>query len=101
MATGFRPGGPNVIPPNAPEGFPETYDADELTSYELGLRADSPGGAAPLFAEVAAALHGSGASLTTHVYGLGGRDLHPEDVARIFSGEAERYVGLRGEPCPV
>ena len=64
-------------------------------------RADSPGGAAPLFAEVAAALHGSGASLTTHVYGLGGRDLHPEDVARIFSGEAERYVGLRGEPCPV
>jgi pyruvate ferredoxin oxidoreductase alpha subunit len=64
-------------------------------------RADSPGGAAPLFAEVAAALHGSGASLTTHVYGLGGRDLHPEDVARIFSGEAEHYVGLRGEPCPV
>jgi outer membrane receptor protein involved in Fe transport len=44
VATGFRPGGPNVIPPNPPDGFPETYDADELTSYELGLRVDSPDG---------------------------------------------------------
>ncbi|HEY7148205.1 MAG TPA: hypothetical protein VH420_02060 [Gaiellaceae bacterium] len=64
-------------------------------------RADSPGGAAPLYAEVAAALHDTGVALTGHVYGLGGRDLHPEDVRRIFAGHAERYVGLRGEPCPV
>ena len=45
-------------------------------------RADSPGGAPPLAAEVAAALYGSGATLRGHVYGLGGRDLHPEDDAR-------------------
>ncbi len=63
-------------------------------------RADSPGGAAPLRAEVAAALYGSAARLDGHVYGLGGRDLHPEDVREIFSGCAPPYVGLRGVACP-
>ena len=63
-------------------------------------RADSPGGAAPLHAEVAAALYGSGARLEGHVYGLGGRDLHPEDVRELFSGGVPRYVGLRGVECP-
>lgn len=39
VATGYRPGGPNVLPPGAP---PEaaTYDADRLTSYEVGLKTD-------------------------------------------------------------
>jgi len=63
-------------------------------------RADSPGGAPPLHAELAAALYSCGNELAGHVYGLGGRDLHPGDVRRIFAGDAERYVGLRGEPCP-
>jgi iron complex outermembrane recepter protein len=36
IATGFRPGGPNVLPPGAPA--PATYDSDEVTNYELGLR---------------------------------------------------------------
>jgi pyruvate ferredoxin oxidoreductase alpha subunit len=63
-------------------------------------RADSPGGAAPLHAEVAAALYGSGIDLRGHVYGLGGRDLHPEDIPEIFASRAARYVGLRGELCP-
>jgi pyruvate ferredoxin oxidoreductase alpha subunit len=58
-------------------------------------RAESPGGAAPLHAELAAALYGSGAALEGHVYGLGGRDLHPEDIREIFAGHAGRYVGLR------
>jgi pyruvate ferredoxin oxidoreductase alpha subunit len=49
-------------------------------------RADSPGGRPPLFAEV-----GRGES---HVYGLGGRDLHPEHVRAVFAGEAPVYVGL-------
>ena len=60
-------------------------------------RADSPGGAAPLLAETAAALYGSGVELRGHVYGLGGRDLHPEDVREIFGGGAPRYLGLRSE----
>ena len=53
-------------------------------------RADSPGGAPPLHAELAAALYGSGAELHGHVYGLGGRDLHPEDVREIFAGGSAR-----------
>jgi pyruvate ferredoxin oxidoreductase alpha subunit len=63
-------------------------------------RADSPGGAPPLFAEVAAARNGVNVELRSYVYGLGGRDLHPEDAEAIFHGEvAGRYLGLRGEAC--
>jgi iron complex outermembrane receptor protein len=40
-ATGFRPGGPNVLPPNAPAEVPLTYDSDSLTSYEVGLKIES------------------------------------------------------------
>jgi pyruvate ferredoxin oxidoreductase alpha subunit len=64
-------------------------------------RADSPGGAPPLLAEVASVLYGSGADLRGHVYGLGGRELHPEDLHDIVSGAAPTYVGLRSEACPV
>jgi outer membrane receptor protein involved in Fe transport len=38
VATGFRPGGPNVLPPAAPPEVPRSYDSDRLTSYELGLK---------------------------------------------------------------
>jgi iron complex outermembrane recepter protein len=48
IATGFRPGGPNVLPPAAPAEIPRTYDSDRLTSYELGLKAG--GGPADKFA---------------------------------------------------
>jgi len=59
-------------------------------------RADSPGGIAPLAAEVAAAICGGGAELEHHVYGLGGRDLHPEDVRAIFAGGTPTHIGVRG-----
>ncbi len=72
----------------------------EVGSVIVLDRADSPGGAAPLHAELAAALYGRGSELRGHVYGLGGRDLHPEDVRRVFAGDVGRYVGLRGETCP-
>jgi pyruvate ferredoxin oxidoreductase alpha subunit len=64
-------------------------------------RADSPGGAPPLFAEVAAAAHDGAARLRSVVYGLGGRELHPEDIEGIFDSLHRRapatptYVGLR------
>ncbi|HET8651640.1 MAG TPA: hypothetical protein VFM13_03610 [Gaiellaceae bacterium] len=64
-------------------------------------RADSPGGAPPLFSEVAAALQGGRARLRSVVYGLGGRDFHPEDVEAVFDslhdrgGHAPAYLGLR------
>jgi pyruvate ferredoxin oxidoreductase alpha subunit len=64
-------------------------------------RADSPGGAPPLFADLAATLHGMDVELRSYVYGLGGRDLHPEDIRVVFGGEGPAYVGLRGAPCPV
>lgn len=41
VATGFRPGGPNVLPPGAPAGVPLSYDSDSLTSYEVGVKAES------------------------------------------------------------
>lgn len=44
VATGFRPGGPNVLPPAAPPDTPSTYDSDSLTEYEVGLKTTSPRG---------------------------------------------------------
>jgi iron complex outermembrane receptor protein len=44
VATGYRPGGPNVIPAGSPPGVPASYDADRLTSSEIGIKAQSPGG---------------------------------------------------------
>jgi pyruvate ferredoxin oxidoreductase alpha subunit len=58
-------------------------------------RADSPGGAPPLFAEVAAALHGTLVGLRGTVYGLGGRDLHPADVRALLAGASVHYLGVR------
>jgi len=42
VATGFRPGGPNVLPPGAPADIPRAYDSDRLTNYELGLKTGGP-----------------------------------------------------------
>lgn len=44
VATGFRPGGPNVLPPGAPESVPVQYDSDSLTNYELGYKVNSDDG---------------------------------------------------------
>jgi iron complex outermembrane recepter protein len=38
VATGYRPGGPNVIPPNAPPTVEREYGADKTTNVELGIR---------------------------------------------------------------
>lgn len=37
-ATGYRPGGPNVIPPGAPASVQTQYGADKTTNLELGVR---------------------------------------------------------------
>jgi pyruvate ferredoxin oxidoreductase alpha subunit len=71
-------------------------DADEVVVLD---RADSPGGAPPLFAELAAALYGTATELRGHVYGLGGRDFHPDDLRGLVAGDAPAYLGLRSERC--
>ena len=42
VAKGFRPGGPNILPPGAPAGTPNTYKSDSVISYEAGVKAVSP-----------------------------------------------------------
>lgn len=41
VARGFRPGGPNILPPGAPAGTPTTYKSDSVISYEAGVKAVS------------------------------------------------------------
>lgn len=41
VAKGFRPGGPNVLPPAAPAGTPASFSSDTLTSYEVGIKAQT------------------------------------------------------------
>jgi iron complex outermembrane receptor protein len=41
VAKGYRPGGPNVVPPGAGADYPLQTDADTLMSYEAGLRAET------------------------------------------------------------
>lgn len=42
VASGFRPGGPNLVPPNAPDGYPLGYDSDSTMNYEIGFRTMLP-----------------------------------------------------------
>ncbi len=41
LANGYRPGGPNVIPPSAPAGTPASFAPDTVTSYEAGYKGES------------------------------------------------------------
>lgn len=40
VAKGYRPGGPNVLPPTAGPDAPRSYKADTIVSYEAGLKTD-------------------------------------------------------------
>lgn len=41
VAKGYRPGGPNATPPNAPVGTPQSFSPDTTTSYEVGFKAET------------------------------------------------------------
>jgi len=41
-AKGFRPGGPNVLPLNAPANTPRSFGSDSIIGYEIGLKAETP-----------------------------------------------------------
>ncbi len=38
VSNGYRPGGPNVLPPDAPPDTPRTYRNDTTVSYEAGVK---------------------------------------------------------------
>jgi iron complex outermembrane recepter protein len=40
IATGYRPGGPNDLPPLTEPGVQREYQADRTTNYEIGTRTD-------------------------------------------------------------
>ncbi|MEO6199189.1 MAG: TonB-dependent receptor [Sphingomicrobium sp.] len=40
IAKGYRPGGPNILPPTAGPDVPRAYDADTIVSYEIGFKTD-------------------------------------------------------------
>jgi iron complex outermembrane recepter protein len=40
IATGYRPGGPNALPPVVPPGVERAYQPDKTTNYEVGVRTD-------------------------------------------------------------
>ena len=42
VAKGYRPGGPNFIPPGAGADFPTQFNSDTVVSYEVGFRAQTP-----------------------------------------------------------
>lgn len=43
-AKGYRPGGPNVVPPGAGPDYPVQFTADSLINYEVGVKAQSADG---------------------------------------------------------
>lgn len=44
IAKGYRPGGPNVVPPGAGPDYPVQFTADSLINYEAGVKAQSADG---------------------------------------------------------
>jgi outer membrane receptor protein involved in Fe transport len=55
VAKGFRPGGPNILPPGTiPDDVPTIYHSDSVVSYEVGVKAETPDHA---FSVDAAAFH--------------------------------------------
>ena len=38
VASGYRAGGPNALPPITPSGVPTSYQADSTVNYEIGLK---------------------------------------------------------------
>jgi outer membrane receptor protein involved in Fe transport len=38
VSNGYRPGGPNVIPPSSPPSTPRSYQSDSTTNYEAGVK---------------------------------------------------------------
>jgi pyruvate ferredoxin oxidoreductase alpha subunit len=86
------------------------FPSAELAKMVEGLkgvaimdRAVSIGAQGPVFPEARSALYESNQRprLTNYVYGLGGRDIRPEDLKHVFNqlirkeGDTVNYLGVR------
>jgi iron complex outermembrane recepter protein len=40
VSRGYRPGGPNILPPGAPADVPTTFRSDTTTNYEVGIKSE-------------------------------------------------------------
>ena len=52
VATGYRPGGPNAVPPTGAASAPQSFTPDTLTSYEVGYKSVLDGGKVSLEAAI-------------------------------------------------
>ncbi|MCD6419231.1 MAG: pyruvate ferredoxin oxidoreductase [Synergistetes bacterium] len=96
-----------LLKPRLFRPFPADEIAEELGKLKAVAvldRSASFGAGAPLFTEVRAALYSAGKSVpvASYVFGLGGRDLFPEDIEPVFEAllsgnlpKEESYLGLR------
>lgn len=85
--------------------FPSGKIARELAHVKRAAvldRSMSFGSVPPVFGEVSQSLYGSGVDLFTYVYGLGGRDIYPREIRRVFDDlntlnaqPENHYLGLR------
>ncbi|HKJ32172.1 MAG TPA: transketolase C-terminal domain-containing protein [Balneolales bacterium] len=73
-----------------------------LKSVAVFDRAMSFGSHGPLFSEVSRSLYGTDTKLSNYIYGLGGRDLFPKDIIKVFEELKQpspqndmNYIGLR------
>jgi outer membrane receptor protein involved in Fe transport len=48
VASGYRPGGPNILPPSAPASVEREYGSDKTTNEELGVRSTQLAGSLSL-----------------------------------------------------
>jgi outer membrane receptor protein involved in Fe transport len=95
IAKGYRPGGPNVIPPNAPANTPASFAPDKVTSYEAGFKGET---ADHRFSLDLAAYHidWSGVQLLTVVnnFGINANGADAESDGVEFSATARLATGL-------
>jgi pyruvate ferredoxin oxidoreductase alpha subunit len=93
-----------LVKPRVYRPFPKTEIADALKGLKAMAvmdRSDSMNGhEGPLCLEVKAALYDAGANKTVlnYIYGLGGREIRPDEIASVYEDLAVAAKGARKDP---
>jgi len=101
VASGYRPGGPNVLAAGSPPGTPTSYESDSTVNYELGIKGENE---ARTFAFDAAAFHidWQDIQLLARVNGIGintnagGADSDGLELSMMFLPIAHLKLSLSG-----